>query len=141
MAKIFTNNKWYNLTGVSECWVSEKFSPVKNTLFQFSHNLNLSEEQLKRAHGDVLFYWNSDTDSYGYTKGDVIFSPSGVVYLSTNSQVSVEFEPFISIEQNTVIFPMYDHIIFASKESLGRYISLNAANTQEYLLAKIRIFY
>lgn len=126
---------------LNRVWISEEFSPVKNTLFQFSHDLNLSEEQLKRAHGEVIFYWNRDTDSYGYTKGDVIFSPSGVVYLSTNSQVSDAFAPFVSIKQNSIIFPMYDHIIFASKETLGRYVSLSAANTQEYLLAKIRIFY
>lgn len=88
MAKIFTNNKWYDLAGVSKCWLSGEFSPVKNTLFQFSHNLNLSEEQLKRAHGEVLFYWNRDTDYAGYTKGDMILSPHSVVYLTTNTQVS-----------------------------------------------------
>lgn len=137
----YISGAWFLLNPESSVWESEEFSPAKNTLFQFSHNLNLSEEQLKRAHGDVLFYWNRDTDSYGYTKGDVIFSPSGVVYLSTNSQVSDAFAPFISIEQNVVIFPMYDHIIFASKESLGRYVSLSAADTKAYLLAKIRIIY
>lgn len=139
----YISGNWFLLNEESsgKVWESEEFSPAKNTLFQFSHGLNLSEEQLKRVHGEVLFYWNRDTDSYGYTKGDMVYSPHIVVYLSTNSQVSDAFSPFISIEQNTVIFPMYDHIIFASKESLGRYISLSAAQTQEYLLAKIRIFY
>ena len=139
----YISGNWFLLNEESsgKVWESEEFSPAKNTLFQFSHNLNLSEDQLKRAHGEVLFYWNRDTSSYGYTKGDMVYSPHIVVYLSTNSQVSDAFSPFISIEQNVVIFPMYDHIIFASKESLGRYVSLSAANTQEYLLAKIRIFY
>ena len=126
---------------LNRVWISEEFSPAKNTLFQFSHNLNLSEEQLKRAHGEVLFYWNRDTDSYGYTKGDMIHSPQMMLYLITDVNIYFPFATYVEIEKNTVLFPMHDHIVFTGKDPLGRFISLDAEKTQKYLLAKIRIFY
>lgn len=139
----YISGNWFLLNEESsgKVWESEEFSPAKNTLFQFSHSLNLSEEQLKRAHGEVLFYWNRDTDSYGYTKGDMLYSPHLVVYLVTNTQVVEALSPYIEIKQNVVLFPTHDHLAFAAKDPLGRYVSLSAAQTQEYLLAKIRIFY
>ena len=139
----YISGAWFLLNEESsgKVWLSEEFSPAKNTLFQFSHNLNLSEEQLKRAHGEVLFYWNRDTDYAGYAKGDMIYSPYLVVYLSTNTQSVESFSPYIEIKQNVVLFPMHDHLVFAAKDPLGKYVSLSDANTQAYLLAKIRIFY
>lgn len=126
---------------LNRVWISEKFTLIKNTLFQFTHNLNLSEEDLNRARADLVLYWKSDTDSYGYTNGDIIQYPVIVAYLTGNSQVTAHTTPFAEVRQNTVLFPFHSHISFYRKDSLGSFISVKGTDLSNKISAKIRIFY
>lgn len=126
---------------LNRVWISEEFRPESNTLFQFSHNLNLSEEDLNRARADLVLYWKSDTDSYGYTNGDIIQYPVIVAYLTGNSQVTAHTTPFAEVRQNTVLFPFHSHISFYRKDSLGTFISVKGTDLSNKISAKIRIFY
>lgn len=126
---------------LNRVWISEKFTLIKNTLFQFTHNLNLSEEDLNRARADLVLYWKSESDSYGYTNGDIIQYPVIVAYLTGNSQVTAHTTPFAEVRQNTVLFPFHSHISFYRKDSLGTFISVKGTDLSNKISAKIRIFY
>lgn len=124
-------------------WISEKFTLVKNTPFQFTHNLNLSEEDLNRARAEVLFYWENDTEIYGYNKGDLIRNCAMIAYLTGNTSVTEQVSnPTVEISQNSVLFPFYHHVIFCRKDNLNEFVSTsNSATNLARISAKIRIFY
>lgn len=128
---------------LNRVWISEKFTLVKNTLFQFSHNLNLSEEDLNRARAEVLFYWENDTEIYGYNKGDLIRGCTVIAYLTGNTSITLQVSnPTVEISQNSVLFPFYHHVCFCRKDNLNQFVSTSDSEANlARISAKIRIFY
>ena len=77
-------------------WESEEQVITNSTLYQINHNLNLTEEEIRKAKSRVLL--KCITEEQGYQVGDIVYMPSDNV---------VEFEIYEScplVRSNNIIY-------------------------------------